>query len=529
MEQDMHILQNSSLPMITLPGTHQSGAYWFSQEVSPDAPPFVYRLAREYNLTIHHLIHKWSKNQHFKIYDQLMAGIRYFDIRVCENKPMEYVMCHSLFGAPISEMLSDFKRFLNEYKSEIVVISFVVRPFVANPLHVENMIMASLGEHLLPRDAGIHTTVGEMIRLKKRMIITLLAKEYTPRSLWIRDGLIDDPWTNTDRAEVLYRDQLAYTMKRDDSPNMIYIPQWVTTVNEMSMINSILFQFGIPGHTNAIDGNERLLFHANALLNQFVRESSKKRSNVLFVDFYEHTNIVELARLMNDKCNDDFNWRLRNLCRITSTFCSVPQNVEKCPKSCGKCPIPKMYAGDTCKMDSECLSGKCGFGICVQNRVIGFTCGAHYNCASAYCNPTLLKCEGRLIGDSCTGDSDCKSQKCVQNKCSGNSIGKWFGSGPLCKGHRDTCTLNSMVAPLPSQALSVCGDDGSSCRIGYKVFCTNYYQPTYDRYVWVDGCVDNMEVCSRLVNGVYVLKTKCGYSTTTCPNGLFRVLCGISR
>jgi hypothetical protein len=36
MEQDMHILQNSSLPMITLPGTHQSGAYWFSQEVSPD-------------------------------------------------------------------------------------------------------------------------------------------------------------------------------------------------------------------------------------------------------------------------------------------------------------------------------------------------------------------------------------------------------------------------------------------------------------------------------------------------------------
>lgn len=527
MQQDFHKLRNQTILDLTLPGTHESGAYWFSNIISPDAPAFVYRLSREYNISAHTFIRKWAINQHRTIYNQLNDGIRYFDVRIAENEAKELLMSHSLFGVPIKTILDDFKRFLTEQGGEVVVVSFVVRSFVLNQKRAEDLIVDTLGSWLFPRDQGF-PTIEEMVRTDKRLMVLFSASHHVPSVLWDTRKHLDDPWANTNDHNTLFSKQLDYTEKRSGDPNRIFNPQWVTTGDEMSIIKSILYQLDLPGQTTAVDGIDRLLFHANARLNEFVVRTQAHRLNVLFVDMYHGTNVVQLSRLMNDGCNDQLSMRGPRGCRSMRSACGEPEIRGACPRTCGLCPKLTGFDGAECTSDSACLSEKCKFGICVkkESHQYGEPCGSNYQCDSGLCNPTTLVCQKRFIGDVCTTTKDCDSGKCEGGKCVGTQVSEWVGNAPLCKGHRDLCNIRNQTSFAISQAISICGDTPSICVIGSKVLCSNSLVGSHQKYVWLAGCHEPNHTCSS-VNGDVILKTKCGDSTTICPDTKLRILCGI--
>ncbi len=65
-----------------------------------------------------------ARTQDKTIYDQLLCGTRYFDLRVSKEDG-KLVICHSIInGKELSGVLDEFAKFLNEYPSEGLILDF---------------------------------------------------------------------------------------------------------------------------------------------------------------------------------------------------------------------------------------------------------------------------------------------------------------------------------------------------------------------------------------------------------------------
>ena len=112
---------------LVIPGSHNSGAFFLDQnlEVGPDESSFVQTLGSMFGKVAKSVVHSWAVTQSLNIYDQLMAGIRYLDLRVAlRNKDNQIRVLHGLYGVGIEEVLEDVKRFVVKHPKEIVILDF---------------------------------------------------------------------------------------------------------------------------------------------------------------------------------------------------------------------------------------------------------------------------------------------------------------------------------------------------------------------------------------------------------------------
>lgn len=125
MDADWDLLADKSLRELTLPGTHDSGTYALLAALAPDAEELVSQLWTNADLGgatgVHEYITAMATAQTLSFYGQLMLGIRYLDLRVCEVGGVLRT-CHSVQGKPIADLLADIKHFLEAHPREIVVI-----------------------------------------------------------------------------------------------------------------------------------------------------------------------------------------------------------------------------------------------------------------------------------------------------------------------------------------------------------------------------------------------------------------------
>lgn len=521
MELDFEKIKNLKITDLTLPGTHESGAYEFSDIVSPDAPDFVYRLSREYNISTSLFFKEWSRNQLKNITQQLNDGIRYFDIRICESPLGEFLMCHGLFGVKIIDILEQFQKFLKESKKEVIVISFVVRHHVIHVKETDILIQRYLNQWILDKKFEFKINLDEMVQMNKRLICLYDTHDrYTSNVLWNSKDYLDSYWANTNDVNVLMMKEIKYIQERRDTPNKIFIPQWVTTPNSENIIATVLLKLNIPGQSTMIDSIEKLLFFTNQRLNEFIEKTLKYRFNVIFLDMYHGINIIELSRLLNDACNDSDRlncYQYRNQCD------SNPRIRELCKRSCGLCPIPKGYTGYKCNQDNECQSNICRYNTCLQKNPLSFNekCNSNYQCSTNLCNSIHLRCQKRLIHDSCYSNQDCQSNSCIQQKCTGNEQYFWIGKAPLCNSFYDLCLFNNLTFKITSYSKSLCGDS-DQCFIQSKTLCSNFIQKDYKIIFWLPHCNHTREDC---LNSNFILETKCGNDNRNCEKGS-RILCG---
>ena len=67
----------------------------------------------------------WMPKQCLSIYDQLVAGSRYLDMRVTKLSGQLHGE-HGLYSRPLRAYLRDVRRFVEEHTSEVVILHFQV-------------------------------------------------------------------------------------------------------------------------------------------------------------------------------------------------------------------------------------------------------------------------------------------------------------------------------------------------------------------------------------------------------------------
>ena len=104
MEQYSGLLARLTLTEMTLPGTHNSGTY---QPVSIMGSP-------------------WVKTQEFSLAQQLDCGIRCLDLRIGQNSPGDYVICHDTWRTrySLAKALKEITEFIDSNTKEIIILDF---------------------------------------------------------------------------------------------------------------------------------------------------------------------------------------------------------------------------------------------------------------------------------------------------------------------------------------------------------------------------------------------------------------------
>ena len=287
------------------------------------------------------------------------------------------------------------------------------------------------------------------------------------------------------------------------------------------------------------------MFEVNQNFIKFIKSVQNYRINSLYLDVYHNLDVVALARLLNDNCNDAEMYRENRPenCRDLKSKgrCEEPDEFMKsnCKRTCGLCPKIKGFSGDSCTQNSDCINQQCKKSkkICLTKnpKHYGQECGVDYQCASGYCNPVLLKCEKKFIHESCDVNEDCKSGKCQNMKCQGNEEYTWIGNSPLCAGYPDACSLKSLSYQHSTFSKSLCGDEGGWCYLGTKILCSNFMQNNSGVHFWLplnsnDRKCDVIESDCLRYNSTFVLKTRCGNSNVVCEDEKkFKILCGLEK
>src|SRR5262249_49493549 len=123
---------------ITLPGSHDSGAYKYT---SDDLDQYQSSLVQRIQTAIRALKEKipilgnlldsyfkeivwsWGKTQNVDITGQLERGIRYLDLRTMMHQGQPHLF-HGFVAVPVAEALQQVKAFTDRWSTEIVVLSF---------------------------------------------------------------------------------------------------------------------------------------------------------------------------------------------------------------------------------------------------------------------------------------------------------------------------------------------------------------------------------------------------------------------
>ena len=97
-------LEKLTLTEMTLPGSHDSGTY------SP-----VFKLGTP-----------WIRTQKLTLAQQLAYGIRVLDLRIGQNSPGEYIICHGRWRTRyhLAAVLNEVKDFIDSTNKEVVILDF---------------------------------------------------------------------------------------------------------------------------------------------------------------------------------------------------------------------------------------------------------------------------------------------------------------------------------------------------------------------------------------------------------------------
>lgn len=168
-------IMDRTLPQITLPGTHDSGAYWLDlgrrgpdfNDQGFDASWFLEVLAfgslSDEDAVKNEVARDVALAHSSTLLQQLRSGIRHFDLRVTIRDNVFYVY-HGLLGRPLTELLQDLRIFLEQSEREFVVVNVshlaVGTHETSNHRALEanehqslmQLLVDYLGPHLYPRN-----------------------------------------------------------------------------------------------------------------------------------------------------------------------------------------------------------------------------------------------------------------------------------------------------------------------------------------------------------------------------------------
>ncbi|XP_076058799.1 PI-PLC X domain-containing protein 3 [Oratosquilla oratoria] len=118
-------LHHLPLHHLLIPGSHDAFSYGLQKggEVAPDTPWYLQKLGRAVPCLALPAIRRWSVTQLATTWEQLVHGVRYFDIRVAlQDSRFRFV--HGLYGDDLEPILVEMRRFLTKRPGEVILLDF---------------------------------------------------------------------------------------------------------------------------------------------------------------------------------------------------------------------------------------------------------------------------------------------------------------------------------------------------------------------------------------------------------------------
>ena len=150
-------LHGARVGQVIWPGTHDSGAFCehfdYMKVVSGD------RLRRYGTHLLNYswqgardFVSKWTQTQSLTVYEQLMHGVRYLDLRVskCPSDGGYYIV-HSFCGPSLEQVLDQIHHFATQYEKEVILVEVVPCSFVDH-MELHTLFGQKLGDLLLKRE-----------------------------------------------------------------------------------------------------------------------------------------------------------------------------------------------------------------------------------------------------------------------------------------------------------------------------------------------------------------------------------------
>nr|XP_014099952.1 PI-PLC X domain-containing protein 2 [Bactrocera oleae] len=221
-------LRNLPIINLAIPGSHDTMSYGIKSGAKP--APDAERSTRWLNFFFPWCVRRWAKTQSSSVLEQLLLGVRYFDLRVCQNND-KFFFAHGLFAMEIFEPLGELKRFLLSNKGEICILDFqhFYDMNLSHHAQLQKLLLELFDSLLYTKFHGTITdftlnrcsTLGPQIFLIYRRCPLPLPKEFWPSNTW------PTPWPNVTSIKKLetYLQQSLLSRK----PSQGFVSQCVLT------------------------------------------------------------------------------------------------------------------------------------------------------------------------------------------------------------------------------------------------------------------------------------------------------------
>lgn len=278
------IIKDKKIRQLFIPGSHDSASYKYNFDPNREET----------------LVTRYSLTQDDDILSQLVHGIRYIDLRVgyYRSNDEKFWANHGISRLhPLSAVLSQIKQFV-EATNEIVILDFQEFPVGfgrSQDIHkqLSFYIFQQLQDYAVDVDLSWEATLGEIWRSGKRVIVA-----------YDNFGIV-----NSDGHGILWQSVRQRWGKVKNGS-----AQLVKFLKESRLNGSKEFQTSRPFAemaeltpeavdvlTNRLGGLRSMADRVNFAVTELYNSDFGRGANVVAVDFYRATDIVEVAITWNKK------------------------------------------------------------------------------------------------------------------------------------------------------------------------------------------------------------------------------------
>ncbi|MTI81698.1 MAG: DUF11 domain-containing protein [Firmicutes bacterium] len=332
MEKYYNTLRTKKLYQVTLPGSHDCGAYQMETNRTgcPGGVPEDKIPSYIPGALLGELIKPFAETQNLTFEQQLTHGARYFDLRPYQkegtNETVTFYAYHDLIGADISVMLDKLAIFLQNTTHELVIlaISHFCPENEFNHQELIDLITNKL-ENYLFNDTNVNlleTTIKQFVGQGSKVIVWYKddAKSHNiitdTDGIWPypgqdcdEDGFIYDCYANEDNYEVMVNDQKGKMKTYSRRCEKLFLLSWTLTFqpSEASIKKGLTKECiynSISNDSFIGVGLRCLSATANRYLGKFLAKNVNKNNNylinILFVDYLRHARVTDCAIMLNN-------------------------------------------------------------------------------------------------------------------------------------------------------------------------------------------------------------------------------------
>lgn len=283
--------QNCPLQSLVIPGSHDSCSFSIRKdlEISPAESKWLKALASVFPKPVKSIVYNWSVTQTYSAYQQLNAGVRYLDLRVAlRPKDGMFRVVHGLYGAPLTDIMEQVKRFITECPKEIIILDFnhFYNMSPTDHLKFANTITTTFNKSMRPPgQQGVHVTLKELWDNNQNVLIFYSNPEVVSQNKYFwSESKIYSPWADTADTSTLLNFLNKETERHDLPQDALHIAQALLTPNALVLMLHL---------TSTL--KDTLSLKATTLVTSWLEQiygDKKHTFNIIIADFIEHDNFI---------------------------------------------------------------------------------------------------------------------------------------------------------------------------------------------------------------------------------------------